>query len=126
MVRHHSLSSRSPKKLSVPQVHFLCEQDGPPELLLKGRVAAFFREINTVQRAYLARVTYGDGNNAGVAMCIRAYVGFDEWLVQVVGEIFASIFGAHEHLDIVFLDSAQERELSKICKPFFSTAHGLS
>lgn len=114
-----SSSKKPPQELCIPQILFLCEQDGPPERVLKDQLIDVFKETKGVQSAYLARVTYGSGKNPGVAMCVRAIVRSDEALVEDIGRIFASIFGAHEHLDIVFLTSEQEHDLLTVCRPFF-------
>jgi hypothetical protein len=52
-------------------------------------------------------------------LCVRSINGTDSVLVRDIGEVFAAIFGAHEHLDILFLDDAQEASLSAVCQPFF-------
>lgn len=120
MIWLKSSSKKPPQELYVPQVLFLCEQDGPPERAFKDQVVDFFKETKSVRTAYLARVTYGSGKNAGVAICVRAIVKSDEALVEGIGRIFASIFGDHEQLDIVFLTSEQEHDLLTVCRPFFT------
>jgi len=45
-------------------------------------------------------------------------------VVEKIGKIFASMFGSHEHLDIIFLDGQQEHELAKVCSPFFGNPTG--
>jgi hypothetical protein len=72
-----------------------------------------------VARATLARVRVE--GELGVALCVRSINGADPALVRDIGEIFAAIFGSHEHLDIVFLNDAQEESLSVVCQPFFSS-----
>jgi hypothetical protein len=70
-------------------------------------------------KAYLAQVAYGERSPMAVALCLRSQFGPDRGVAEKIGEIFASMFGGHEHLDIIFLDKEEESELSKVCPPFF-------
>jgi type III secretion system (T3SS) SseB-like protein len=99
-------------------VRFLREQDGTPERLLKSHLVELFARHAGVRRAYLAQIRAGD--NVGVALCISNVGGAERSLAQDVGAIFASIFGAHEHLDILFLSEEQEASLERVCSRFFS------
>lgn len=111
-------SKKHLEEIQVPHIRFLGEQDGPPERELKSRLSDFFQRNQSITKAYLAQVAYEDKTFA-VALCIRSRVGPDRGLAQTVGGIFASMFGDHEHLDIIFLSEAQETELVIVCKPFF-------
>jgi hypothetical protein len=106
---------KHPRKIKVPQLRFLGEQDGPAERELKSRLAEIFDQ--GISAAYLARVAYGEKSFA-VALCLRSYLGPDRGLIKTVAKIFASMFGSHEHLDIIFLSEAQEAELAMVCNPF--------
>jgi hypothetical protein len=117
-------SKKRPEEIRVPQLRFLGEQDGPPERELKSRLAEFFGRDQTVSTAYLARVAYGKKSFA-IALCLRSHFGPYSGLVEKVGKIFASMFGGHEHLDIIFLSEAQEAELVMVCKPFFQAGEGV-
>lgn len=110
-------SSKHPEEIRVSQVRFLGEQDGPPEKILKGRLTEFFQRDKSVQRAYLAKINLGTQD--GVALCLKTQFGTDRGMAEKVGGIFAMVFNAQEHLDIIFLSHAQEDEVSKLCKPFF-------
>jgi len=114
----NSTSKKDPEEFQVPQVRFLGEQDGPPERELKSRLAQFFQSDQSVTTAYLARVVYA-GESFAIALCLRAQLGPDRGFAEKVGKIFASMFGGHEHLDIIFLSKMQEAELAIVCKPFF-------
>jgi hypothetical protein len=59
-----------------------------------------------------------------VALCVSNVGGADQGLAREIGSIFASIFGAHEHLDILFLSDTQEAALDRVCSPFFSAPAG--
>jgi hypothetical protein len=110
---------RPPKEMRVLDLCFIGEQDGPPERVLKERLIDFFKRDQSVQQAYLAKVNFGHNNPISVALCLRTQFGTDKGMVEKVGTIFASVFGAKEHLDIVFLDDNQEASLVKVCQPFF-------
>jgi hypothetical protein len=101
-------------------VRFLREQDGAPERLLKSRLIESFVHHSDVQRAYLAQISSED--HTLVALCVRNIGGPDRELVRRIGAVFAAIFGAHEHLDILFLTDAQEQSLLSVCPPFFSAS----
>ncbi len=109
-----------PEKVNVPQVRFICEQDGPPERELKIRLVDFFQRDRSVKMAYLARVTYGDASRLGVALCLRTQFGADPGMAEKIGRIFASMFGRSQHLDIVFITPEQEASLVGVCRPFFT------
>jgi hypothetical protein len=110
---------RAPQEIQVSTVHFVCEQDGPPERMLKQKLTGFFARDKSVKAAYLAKVGYGDQNNEGVALCLRTEFGPDKGMASKIGTIFASLFGAQEHLDLLFVDEKQESELKRVCPPFF-------
>jgi hypothetical protein len=117
---------KHPQKMVVAQPHFVGEQDGPPERELKERLVAFFHRDQSVQTAYLARAMYGEQGAVNVALCLRTQFGPDGGLAEKVGRIFATMFGSHEHLDMVFLTPAQETALAKVCTPFFNRNSGQS
>lgn len=66
-------------------------------------------------------MTPSGGISFAVALCLRARFGPERSLAESGGRIFASMFGSHEHLDIIFLTEVQEAELATVCKPFFET-----
>lgn len=111
-----------PQETNVPSARFLREQDGAPERVLKSRLIDLFERCPGVQRIYLVQIAYGD--EVGVALCIRNSNGVDRGMVQDIGSIFASVFGAHEHLDILFLSEEQQASLDRVCLPFFSKPIG--
>jgi SseB protein C-terminal domain len=112
-------SKKHPEEIQVPKLRFLGEQDGVSERELKSCLTEFFRRDQSVLTAYLARVAYGEQSPMVVALCLRSHFGPDRGVAETIGKIFASMFGGHEHLDIIFLDDKQESELAKVCSPFF-------
>jgi type III secretion system (T3SS) SseB-like protein len=115
-----SKSNDKLEEIQVREIRFVGEQDGPSERELKGRLTDCFEHVRTVDRAFLVRVAYND-NSVAVALCLRSRGRPDDSLVRTVGEIFASLFGGHEHLDIIFLSAEQEAEIVTICRPFFQS-----
>jgi hypothetical protein len=109
-----------PQEMRVSEVHFLGEQDGPPERLLKNRLTEFLQRDKSVHRAYLTKASFE--GQAGVALCLKTQFGADRGLAEKIGAIFGTIFNAHEHLDIIFLSDQQESELIKVCSAFFHSA----
>ena len=86
---------------------------------MKEKLAEYFRRDGGISKAYLAKVDFGAGTNAGVVLCLRTQLDPDKGIVDKVGAIFAHVFNVKEHLDIVFLTEAQEAELAKACSAFF-------
>lgn len=102
----------------MPKVKFIGEQDGPVERELKQRLFVLFGHDRRVGAAYLARVTYSDATPVLVALCLRTEPEHERELAENAAQIFSSMFGRHEHLDILFLDARQEAELSRVCAAF--------
>jgi hypothetical protein len=114
MTKKHTESTR------VPHLRFLGEQDGVPERELKKRLVEYFRHSGSVEAAYLARVAYG-GSAESIALCLTPAGTHDHDVAENAGRIFASMFGPHEHMDIVFVDQSQESQLAGVCPPFFDS-----
>jgi hypothetical protein len=111
---------RASGRFFAPEVHFLGEQDGPPEQLLKSHLISLLDCHPSIGKAFLARVDYGPDTNPAVALCLRSvFAKPDKRLVREIGKLFASIFNRKQALDILFVDEDQERALSKVCTPFF-------
>jgi type III secretion system (T3SS) SseB-like protein len=119
MASFKSSSSRKPQQLTVPAIKFVGEQDGPPERDLKARLIKLFRDRPSVERAYLARTEYPDATGMQVTLCVVSSTGEDKSLVSQVSDIFGDMFGAHEHLDILFIRDEQEQQLRAVCMPFY-------
>lgn len=107
-----------PDEMRVPQIQFVGEQDGPVEREFKQRLIEFFGHDRRVDAAYLARVAYSDATPVVVALCLRVKPEEERVLAESAAQVFSSMFGRHEHLDILFLDAQQETELSKVCPAF--------
>lgn len=108
-----------PQEMQVSEVHFLGEQDGAPERLLKSRLTEFFQRDKSIYRAYLARTSLE--GQASVALCVKTQFGADRGLAEKIGAIFGMVFNAHEHLDIIFLSEQQEPQVKRVCSTFFDS-----
>lgn len=101
-------------------IYFVCEQDGEVEREFKNALLTMLGKYNNLVRAYLARVTYGEDDPAfNVALCFMIENKKDEYLLNEAVNIFESMFGAKEHLDIIFLNQEQELAIRQNCCPFF-------
>jgi hypothetical protein len=109
---------RDPVAIHVSSVRFVREQDGKPERLLKCRLKESFKLNSDVQRAYLVQIV--SGGQPSVALCLKTGHGPDQNLVREIGAAFAAIFVRQEHLDIMFLNEAQEPALTSVCAPFYA------
>jgi SseB protein C-terminal domain len=112
--------SRRPfEELRARAINFVAEQDGQPERNLKTKLVALFGQLQLVRIAYLACVQYENAGPLEVALCVRGQPGQNRMFAARVGEVFASIFGSHEHLDIIWITPEQETALTRVCRPFY-------
>src|SRR5580704_17450003 len=106
-------ASRKAELFQVRKIEFLGEQDGPPERLLKTKLVKFFHHERSVFDAFLTRVDYGEGKAVGVVLALTTKHASKQDIVEKIGTIFASVFGAKEHLDILFLTDEQLMHVRK-------------
>jgi hypothetical protein len=104
----------------VPALRFVGEQDGNPERELKTVWAATLAKTPGVTRAFLALAVAGDDAQPNVLLCICPRTAEQRTLVEQLAAPFHTMFDADQHVDIVFLDAAQESDVSRVAKPFFS------
>ena len=67
----------------------------------------------------LARADFGAGTATNVILGVRTRGQPYSGLIDDVGRIFADVFDAREHLDIVLLNDSDGAELARVCSPFF-------
>jgi hypothetical protein len=105
-------------------ISFICEQDGKIEREFKKNLSILLREGNKPLRAYLSQVKYGDSDDQfSVAVCYMLEAGAEDLnLVAKTSKLFQSMFGSHEHLDVVFLNDEQENCLRQVACPFYTAA----
>ena len=54
-----------------------------------------------------------------MVLCVRGQPGQNRMFGNRVGEVFASLFGSHEHLDIIWITPEQEAALVRVCRSFY-------
>lgn len=106
-------------------LRFLGEADGPAEEKVKN----FYRHLHTqaprkiVRRAYLARISYGDPSMQTVVLCERQTESIEEILMLGPSRhMFGEIRRKGDFYDRMLICEEQERELQKVCRPFFEVA----
>ena len=103
------------------KIDFLAEQDGDSEREFKRSVKQFLKQLEEPVRAYLCTVSYAGGESSdsfNVALCLASSTEAREVMREEAASIFRRMFGPHEHLDIIFVDDAEEARLKKLSKPF--------
>ncbi len=119
--RNEKAAAASPAELDAQDIAFIGEQDGPVEQQLKEQLAALFVHHPPVVQAFLARATI-DGQ-ATVVLALRAEGADEASLAREVGAVFASIFNARQHLDVLFLSDARLAEVRRVCGAFYDRSH---
>lgn len=110
------------EKLSNQNIHFISEQDGDIERKFKVAISDMLFKMRKEIRAYLVRVSYDNKlNEFNVVICYKLRDEFNEEILTNTFSIFKGMFGAHEHLDVLFLNHTQEKELREVCCPFFTS-----
>jgi hypothetical protein len=110
--------SRPPETRHEPTIRFVCEQDGEPERELKDALTVTLRAFPHVRRAYLARVQFGDSPDLVVTLCLSA--DEDPRVVEAVSFDFRALFDSSQILDVMFLREGRERDLERVCRPFYA------
>ena len=108
---------KHPELIRVRQLEFICEQDGPLEKILKTKLSDFFARDRSVRCADLAQIKFGE--QTSVALCLNTIFGPDRGLAEKIGNIFKTVFNAKCHMDIIFLNVAQELQIKNVCNAFF-------
>lgn len=103
-------------------IYFLFEQDGEVERDFKVALLPILTKYKKPIRAYLARVKYSENDDIlNVALCFRTEGGLDEYILTNAVQLFKSMFGNREHLDVIFINQNQEKSLRIVCCPFFTS-----
>lgn len=108
-------------------LQFLGEQNGPDEEKLKNFYRHIFTQMNLrskiVQRAYLARISYGEPPMQTVVLCERQCERIEEVLMLGPSRhMFGEISRRGDSYDRMLIAEEQERELRKVCQPFYEAA----
>lgn len=112
--------------LSPNTINYISEQDDDIEAEFKQKVSSFLNTQNKLVRAYLSRVGYKqNSSDFNVALCLKVNNDEDLNIIGNINNIFKSMFGKNEHLDIIFLDEKNEQWLRKACCPFYTSKNYL-
>jgi hypothetical protein len=107
------------------RIDFLGEQSGLVESTLKRALILEFATRPAIRRAYLATVAFEPQATpaapAATAVCIVSSDPDDRSLVVRIGDIVRRNVADDSTFDVVFLTAEQERELEKVCRPFYSS-----
>lgn len=115
--RRQHLRNREP--FLTGEIHFLAEQDGPFERILKEKLVTFFERDRSIIRAYLVRADLKQFGEVAVVLGLRTHFGIDVGVVDKIGQVFASIFRDTQRLEILFLQQESESRVAEVCCPFF-------
>lgn len=116
-------SRTNPEPRTEPAVDFIGPQQGAVETRLTESLTELFRTTHReVTRAYLARVCYRSTGSVVVALCIRSTAKNNGAVVANVGQRFAGLFSLACHMDIIFINAAQDEDLASVCAPFYQAA----
>jgi hypothetical protein len=100
---------------------FVAEENGFAARQLKQRLSeGVLSQERTVKRAYLSHVRYVQGGRSSVALCLVGEGADETAIAGAIGQVFASEFALDQHMDIMFLTPAWEKDITRVCKPFFS------
>jgi hypothetical protein len=119
--RNEKTAAASPAELDAQDITFIGEQDGPVERQLKEQLAQLFVHHPPVIQAFLARATL-DGQPT-VILGVHADAADESGLAREVGLVFAAMFNARAHLDVLFLSDARLAEVGRVCGAFYQRIH---
>lgn len=103
------------------EIFIIAEQEGEIERLFKSKLINMFHESGKRIRAYLALVQYGMVEDMHVALLIHSDIGEDKLILQQCQQIFIDMFSNTEHLDIIFISTEFEKNVRKVCCPFYTS-----
>jgi hypothetical protein len=101
----------------VDDVHFLGEQDGPAEQLLKAEWIPVLRR-HGVPRAYLARAQLAGATSPTIALAMAKGASPDLDVVNDLVPAFRAVMAGSEFVDMLVLSDHNEAECARVCKPF--------
>ena len=104
--------------LRKDRIRYIAEQDGPPERDLKEALRKVLDVHQSVDKAYLALVSY-DNAEIGVALCLTSASPDDSSLMDDICKTFAAAFKKGTHLDILFISASDLPGLERVCPPFY-------
>ena len=113
------------REVIAPQsVEFLGEQIDPADQQTKAPLRWIFEQARpqVFQRAYLARVSYGEPGVSSVVLCVRNIDSIEQSILKGSNSRFGEIYRPGSFYDCMMINEEQERELRQVCKPFYAAA----
>ena len=115
------LRNGQPTRVLRPErIHFVAEQDGIPERQLKAALTKVFDRFQSIDKAYLARVSHDESTETSVTLCLYSTQNVRLPLVEAMKQSFAALFNKDQHLDMLIVRSPQVPQLEAVCRPFYS------
>lgn len=112
-----------PSALKTAKIQFLGEQDGLPERELKRALMGCLASCGSqVAVAYLMRVSYVETPGVQIALCMRVEESDCAELMSCIGNVFRRLFGATQHMDILFLSEVQHEAIDKVAEAFYTAS----
>ena len=107
-----------PRTLDLgPIQEFHAAPSGDGEQRLIAALRRLLPEHENVERAYLARVRYGEGQPLDMALCL---VGTEsDALYTALRKLFHAMFEQGQHLDIVFVSPDEEARLRSLSSSIY-------
>ena len=115
------LRGKPPSRVE-PRLEFVGEQDGENERKLKALLLPLLAQHGHIVRAYLARAGFQPGDPMSVVLCLIGPDTEDGSLLHGIQSAFHTLAPSNVFLDIAFLTEAQERDVARVCPPFFNRA----
>src|SRR5262249_54321373 len=104
-------------------LRFIGEQAGPTEDAFKLRMNRLFSVVPRVFRsAYLVKLSYGEPPIGSVVLCLRLREDTEHEIRRGFKHMLGEIRRQGDSFDQMLIDEDQERELRKVCKPFYEAA----
>ena len=96
---------------------YLSEQDGPVERKLKVLWTPVLHQ-HGVARAYLVRVRLSADSEITTALAMTQGTTSEIDIVRALEPAFRATMSDSTYIDMMFLDSAQEVEVTRVCRSF--------
>jgi hypothetical protein len=103
------------------RIHFLGEQDGPPEQELKRQLSDYLRCEHEIKKAYLVQIAYDAASTPEVALCLVGEQTNLRQIVQCVETIFKELFQTTDSIEVLFLNELQRTEVNLVARPFYAS-----
>jgi|ERR1022692_3047109 hypothetical protein len=122
--KHEQRSGFPPlREIITPcQITFVGEQTSLADDELEERMRRLFAQCKHVRRAYLVQASFGEPPVCSVILCERHVEHIEETLQRGFQHMFGEISRGHNFYDHMLIGEEQERELTKVCKPFYEAA----